>query len=168
LLKQKIYKMWVNFDELPSTSRVWIFQSNHLLNPETQLSIDTELKAFIEKWSTHGSQMHASHLLLHDCFVVIAADEQKQMASGCSIDSFTGLFKAFGTKYAVSFFDRFSIAYKQGEQVLICPTNEFKSKIKLGEIHGKTIVYNNLITSKSDLSDAWELPLERSWQKRYL
>jgi len=160
--------MWVNFEDLSSTSRVWVFQSNQSLTKDMQAAIDLELHQFIDKWSTHGSPMHASHLLLHDCFVLIAADEQKQMASGCSIDSFTGLFKAFGTKYAVSFFDRFSIAYKQGEQVLVCPTNEFKSKIKLGEIHGTTIVYNNLITSKSDLLDAWELPLERSWQKRYL
>lgn len=160
--------MWVNFDELPSTSRVWIFQSNHLLNPETQLSIDTELKAFIEKWSTHGSQMHASHKLLHNCFVIVAADEGKQMASGCSIDSFTGLFKTFGSQYGISFFDRFSMAYKQDEEVVVCSLDDFKSKIGLGEIKASTLVYNNLIASKSDLSDAWELPLEQSWQKRYL
>ena len=160
--------MWVNFDKLPSTSRVWVFQSNQKLKKEIQASIDSELKAFIEKWSTHGSQMHASHVLMHDCFVIIAADEGKQMASGCSIDSFTGLFKAFGSQYGISFFDRFSVAYKQGEEVRVCSLDHFKSKIGLGEIKASTLVYNNLIASKSDLSDAWELPLEQSWQKRYL
>ncbi len=133
-----------------------------------QVSIDGELKAFIEKWSTHGSQMYASHVLMHDCFVVIAADETKQMASGCSIDSFTGLFKTFGARCGVSFFDRFSIAYKQAEEVSICTLDAFKSKIKQGEINASTIVYNNLIGTKDDLSSAWELPLEQSWQKRYL
>ena len=76
-----------------------MFQSNQKLTKEIQASIDNELKAFIEKWSTHGSQMHASHVLMHDCFVIIAADEGKQMASGCSIDSFTGMFKAFGSQW---------------------------------------------------------------------
>ncbi|MCH1436994.1 MAG: hypothetical protein L7U70_02765 [Flavobacteriales bacterium] len=160
--------MWVNFDKLPSTSRVWVFQSNQKLTKEIQASIDRELKAFIEKWSTHGSQMHASHVLMHNCFVIIAADEGKQMASGCSIDSFTGLFKAFGSQYGISFFDRFSIAYKQDEEVQVCSLDDFKSKIGLGEIKASTLVYNNLIASKSDLLNAWELPLEQSWQKRYL
>ena len=58
---------------------------------------------FVQKWSTHGVQMLASHILFHNCFVVIAADEQKQAASGCSIDSFTALFKAFGSQYNLSF-----------------------------------------------------------------
>ena len=98
--------MWVNFDELPLQSRVWVFQSNRMMSPDEQSSIDDAVKHFVQKWSTHGVQMLASHILFHNCFVVIAADEQKQAASGCSIDSFTALFKAFGTQYNLSFFDR--------------------------------------------------------------
>ena len=107
--------MWVNFDELPLQSRVWVFQSNRMMRPDEQSSIDDALKQFVQKWSTHGVQMLASHVLYHNCFVIIAADEHKQAASGCSIDSFTALFKAFGTQYNLSFFDRFSIAHKSGD-----------------------------------------------------
>ena len=160
--------MWVNFDELPLQSRVWVFQSNRIMSPSEQSSIDAALKQFVQKWSTHGVQMLASHVLYHNCFVVIAADEQKQAASGCSIDSFTALFKAFGTKYNLSFFDRFSIAYKSGDELVISDLDDFKHLIVDGRITPDTLVFNNLIEQRQDLSTKWELPLKESWQKRYL
>ena len=160
--------MWVNFDELPLQSRVWVFQSNRIMIPSEQSSIDGDVKHFVQKWSTHGVQMLASHVLFHNCFVVIAADEQKQAASGCSIDSFTALFKAFGTQYNLSFFDRFSIAHKSGDVVVISNLDDFKQLINDGRITQETLVFNNLIERRQDLSTKWELPLKESWQKRYL
>ena len=160
--------MWVNFDELPLQSRVWVFQSNRIMTPSEQSSIDGDVKHFVQKWSTHGVQMLASHVLFHNCFVVIAADEQKQAASGCSIDSFTALFKAFGTQYNLSFFDRFSIAHRSNDEVIISKIDDFKQLIDDGYITQDTLVFNNLIERRQDLSTKWELPLKESWQKRYL
>ena len=160
--------MWVNFDELPLQSRVWVFQSNRIMTPSEQSSIDDAVKHFVQKWSTHGVQMLASHVLYHNCFVVIAADEQKQAASGCSIDSFTALFKAFGTQYNLSFFDRFSIAHKSEDEVVISNLDDFKQLIDDGCITPDTLVFNNLIEQRQDLSTKWEVPLKESWQKRYL
>ena len=160
--------MWVNFDELPLQSRVWVFQSNRIMSPSEQSSIDAAVKQFVQKWSTHGEHMLASHVLYHSCFVVIAADEQKQVASGCSIDSFTTLFKVFGTQNNLSFFDRFSIAYILKDQVLISNLIEFKKLIADGRITQDTLVFNNLIDQRQDLYSKWEIPLKESWQKRYL
>ena len=160
--------MWVNFDELPLQSRVWVFQSNRMMSPDEQSSIDDALKQFVQKWSTHGVQMLASHVLYHNCFVIIAADEQKQVASGCSIDSFTALFKAFGAQYNLSFFDRFSIAHKLEDEVVISNLDDFKQLIDDGRITPDTLVFNNLIEQRQDLSTKWEIPLKESWQKRYL
>ena len=160
--------MWVNFDELPLQSRVWVFQSNRIMTPSEQSSIDAAVKQFVQKWSTHGVQMLASHVLYHNCFVVIAADEQKQVASGCSIDSFTTLFKAFGTQYNLSFLDRFSIDHKLGDEVVISDLDDFKQLIGDGRITPDTLVFNNLINRRQDLLTKWELPLKESWQKRYL
>ena len=160
--------MWVNFDELPLQSRIWVFQSNRIMSPSEQSSIDVAVKQFVQKWSTHGVKMLASHVLYHNCFVVIAADEQKQVASGCSIDSFTALFKAIGTQYNLSFFDRFSIAHKSEDGVVISKLDDFKQLIGDGRITQDTLVFNNLVEKRQDLFKKWELPLKESWQKRYL
>ena len=145
-----------------------MFQSDRWLTTDEKNSIDHHLKGFVEQWSTHDAQMHASHILLHNCFVVVAADEQKQAASGCSIDSFTALFKKFGEQYGLSFFDRFSVAHKSNGEVVISPLNDFKKLIKQGIVTENTIVFNNLITTKEGLLNNWELPLKESWQKRFL
>lgn len=160
--------MWVNFDELPSQSRIWVFQSNRMMSSDEQSSINDGVKHFVQKWSTHGVQVLASHVLFHNCFVVIAADEQIQAASGCSIDSLTALFKSFGMQYNMSFFDRFSIAYKMEDEVVISNLDDFKQLIDDGRIKPDTLVFNNLIERRQDLSTKWELPLKESWQKRYL
>ena len=160
--------MWIDFDSLPLESRVWVFQSDRILTTEEQNAMDGHLKNFVSQWSTHGAQMHASHSFLHNCFVVIAADEQRQEASGCSIDSFTTLFKKYGEQFNLSFFDRFSIAHKSNTDVIVSSLDEFKASIKGGSITRSTIVFNNLISSKKDLLNKWELPLHESWQKRYL
>ena len=138
--------MWVNFDELPLQSGLCTISFFELL---------TRLPA-------------SSHVLFHNCFVVIAADEQKQAASGCSIDSFTKLFKAFGAQYNLTFFDRFSIAHKSNDEVLISNLDDFKQLIHDGHITQDTLVFNNLIDRRQDLFTKWELPLKESWQKRYL
>jgi len=160
--------MWIDFDNLSLESRVWVFQSDRILTIDEQKAMDGHLKDFVSQWSTHGSQMHASHIILHNCFVIIAADEQKQSASGCSIDSFTALFKKYGKQFNLSFFDRFSIAHKSNTDVIVSSLDEFKASIKRGAITRNTIVFNNLISSKKDLLNKWELPLHESWQKRYL
>ena len=160
--------MWVNFDDLDLHSRVWVFQSDRSFTDSEQDIMNAELKTFVQKWSTHGSQMHASHIILHNCFVIIAADEQKQSASGCSIDSFTGLFKTFGEQFKLSFFDRFAIAYKSDAGVEVVSLNVFKELISTESINENTRVFNNLISTKQDLLNKWELPLHESWQKRYL
>ena len=49
----KIYKMWVDFDDLSLQSRVWVFQCNRFLAPEEQDSIDVHLKSYLDRWSTH-------------------------------------------------------------------------------------------------------------------
>ena len=67
----------MNFDELPLQSRVWVFQSNRIMTPSEQSSIDAAVKQFVQKWSTHGVQMLASHVLYHNCFVVIFWSEVK-------------------------------------------------------------------------------------------
>ena len=160
--------MWVDFDQLSLKSRVWVFQCNRVFTLDEQAAMDGALKHYIQKWSSHGAQMYASHRIVHSCFVIIAADEQKQAASGCSIDSFTALFKAFGTQYNLSFFDRFSIAHKSNDEVVISNLDDFKKLIENGCITPNTLVFNNLIEKREDLETKWMLPLKESWQKRYL
>lgn len=160
--------MWVPFEDLSLDSRIWLFQSDRLLSQSVRKEIDQKMNSFINQWSTHGKQMHGSHTIVYNCFVIIAVDEQRQSASGCSIDSFTALFKEFGHRYQLSFFDRFSIACKANNDVRLMKLDQFKRALDSGELGGESIVFNHLISSKVDLFSSWEIAVKDSWLKRYL
>ena len=66
------------------------------------------------------------------------------------------------------FFDRFSIAYRFNDEVVISKLDDFIQLIVNGSINQDTIVFNNLIDRRQDIFTKWELPLKESWQKRYL
>ena len=156
------------FNEMSPLSRVWVFQSDRLLSAEEQVFIKSKLSSFVAAWASHGTPLHAAFTIKNNCSVVVAVDENIQEASGCSISSLTALFESFGTEFKLSFFDRFSIAYKSKSIVVLSSVKEFKELIKVGKVSKETLVYNNLISLKQDLESNWEIPLKLSWQKRYL
>ena len=160
--------MAVLFNDMNPLSRVWVFQSNRLLSAEEQVFINSKLSSFVSSWATHGTPLSASFTIKNNCSVIVAADENIQEASGCSISSLTALFESFGTEFKLSFFDRFSIAHKNNNTVYLSSVKEFKELIHAGEVTEKTLVYNNLIALIQDLDTKWEVPLRESWQKRYL
>ena len=160
--------MAVSFSHMNPLSRVWVFQSNRLLNITEQEEINTKLGSFIAGWQTHGTALYGSFEIKNNCSVIVAVDEKVQSASGCSISSLTALFESLGAAFNLSFFDRFSIAYKVDDKVSLSSVKEFKALIAAGVVNADTVVFNNLIANKEDLSTKWELPLKDSWQKRNL
>jgi len=160
--------MAVLFNEMSPFSRVWVFQSNRLLSVEQQEVINSKLSSFVAEWATHGTPLHASFEIRNNCSVIVAVDENIQSASGCSISSLTALFESLGSAFNLSFFDRFSIAHKANNTVELSSVKEFKNLIAAGSVNADTLVFNNLIANKEDLSTKWEIPLKDSWQKRYL
>jgi hypothetical protein len=160
--------MAVSFTNMSPLSRVWVFQSNRFLTENEQTFISNKLSLFITNWATHGTPLKASFELKNNCSVIVAVDENIQAASGCSISSLTAQFESFGAEFKLSFFDRFSIAHLSNNEVVLSSVNEFKDLIKTGVVTSDTLVYNNLIALKEDLSCKWEIPLHDSWQKRYL
>jgi hypothetical protein len=45
---------------------------------------------------------------------------------------------------------------------------EFKKLLKNRAVTGKTIIFDNLITTKTDLENYWEVSIEDSWYNRFL
>ncbi len=65
--------------------------------------------------------------------------------------------------FNINLFDRFNLAYREGNEVLSLPRNAFEDKIKAGEINAETIVFNNLVPNLKDLQTQWEVPFRNSW-----
>lgn len=160
--------MFVPFEKIQDSSRIWIYQVNRKFNSEESMIISQALRAFTEGWLVHGSPMRASFSLRYDQFVILAADEDANTASGCSIDDSVRTFKRLGSALTMDFFDRTLVAFKKGDHVFTIPSSDLKTKLTDGLWNGETLVFNNLVNTKRDLSNAWLVPARNSWLKRYL
>ena len=144
-------------NQMPSDARVWVYQSNTLLTDAEVNEITAQGKAFIESWTAHGA-----------AFIIISVDEQQALASGCSIDKSLAFIKSLEQRYNLKLLDRMQVAYRKEQTIEVCALSEFEKLAGAGAVTPQTIVFNNMITTKSDFDSNWEIPLQESWQKRVL
>lgn len=159
--------MIVDFDVISEESRIWIYQSNRTLSIIEVNEIESKIKNFLISWTAHGSDLQASFIIKYSRFIVISLNESFNLATGCSIDSSVRFIQELEAEYDVSLLDKINVSYRHGEFIAYKPLIEFKKMIKNRSISKKTIVFNNLINSKSEFLNNWEVPIEESWHNRF-
>jgi len=160
--------MIVDFNILPETSRVWIYQANRSFTESELNEISSKLEVFIQNWTAHGSDLKAGYTIKYKRFIVIALDQKLNQASGCSIDASVGFIQQLEKDYQVDLLDKMNVSYKQGEFVAYKPLSDFRKMAKEKAVSKNTIVFNNLVTNISEFNENWEVPASESWHNRFL
>lgn len=160
--------MLVNFKELSGESRIWIYQCNRSFTDEEIQQISKDIETFLEAWAAHGKELKTSYLIKYKRFIIISADESQSSASGCSIDTMVRFIQGLEQEYEVDLLDKMNVSYKHGEYVAFKPLLDFKKMVKQKAVNANTIVFNNLVASKQEFEDYWEVPLKESWHARFL
>jgi hypothetical protein len=159
--------MYVPFENLPPESKVWIYQSNRKFTQEEWSAIETDLKVFIDSWSAHGTGLEASYLLKYFRFIILAVNQEVQIATGCSIDKSVEFIQSLEKKYAVDLLDKMNVTFKLGEHIAHKPLIEFKKMAKDKAVSENTIVFNNLVNTIEEWNENWEVPAAESWHSRF-
>ncbi len=160
--------MLSEFNSLPDSSRIWIYQANRSFS-ETELSeIKLAFNEFITEWTAHGSSLKAGYEIRYNRFIILALDQSQTAASGCSIDASVHFIQGLEKKYHVELLDKMNVSYKQGEFVAYKSLIDFKKMAKQKAISKNTIVFNNLVTNKGEYLEHWEVPASESWHSRFL
>ncbi|MEZ4811219.1 MAG: ABC transporter ATPase [Allomuricauda sp.] len=160
--------MLVDFSQLPDTSRIWIYQSNRSFTEQEQLDIEQSLSDFLEQWTAHGSDLHAGFEIKYKRFIVIGLDQTNASASGCSIDASVHFIQHLEQKYNVILLDRMNVSFKQGDYIAYKPLKDFKKMAKEKSVSKNTIVFNNLVATKLEYDENWEVPASESWHARFV
>lgn len=160
--------MFVPFESIPSTSRVWIFQSGRKLSQEEKTIISGQLKLFTEEWAAHGQPLMASFDIPYDRFIILAADEGFNAPSGCSIDASIRVIKEIENQLQLDLFNREQVAFKKDDEVLVIPLQNLRQKYREGSWNEKTLTFNNLVNVKGRLGEEWIIPAGNTWLKRYV
>lgn len=160
--------MFVPFESLPPDARIWIFQADRPFAPDERTDILKRLRAFTEEWSVHGMPLDTSFAVAFEQFIVLAADETQQSASGCSIDSSVRELKSLGASLGISLFERNQVAFKINDAVTLVPLQQLKDKFSSGILNGDTLTFNNLVATKAEFEQRWIVPAADTWLKRYI
>ena len=147
-------------------TRIWIYQSNRILQASEIKEINTILVNFNKEWATHGSKMKTACFVVEPCFIFMAVDQSAIEASGCSIDSSVKVLKEIESKFNIDLFDRLNLTYVDSQgQIQMIKMGDFQEGLKAGIFTEETIVFNNLIDSIRDLESNWKTTVSKSWHK---
>lgn len=149
--------------DMPDTSRIWIYASNRVLSHEEVLLIQEKLRTFIDEWSSHGANMDATGEVMHQRFVIIAADETKAMASGCGIDKSVRFMQDLGKLMDIDFFKRTLTHFLVHEEIHQKELHEFWAMKKAGLIDDQTVIFDHTIKTLAQLRNQWRIPFSESW-----
>ncbi len=160
--------MLVDFKDLPGHSRIWIYQSNRSFTDAELVEIEQGVAEFLKQWTAHGSDLHAGFEIRYKRFIVIGLDQTNASASGCSIDASVHFIQSLEQHFGVELLDRMNVSYKQGEYIAYKSLIDFKKMGKDKAVSANTIVFNNLVATKQEYLESWEVPAGESWHSRFV
>lgn len=160
--------MFVEYNQLPDNSRVWVYQSDRKFTSDEIDFISKNAEVFINQWTRHGSNLKGSFTIKYNQFLVLAVDEGFNNVSGCSIDASVHFVQDLEKELQVDMMDKMNISFKVNDHINVVKMKTFKEFAEQQKINAETVVFNNMVATKQELENSWEIPAEQSWHKRYL
>ena len=160
--------MLVPFDTLPDTARIWIYQSSKPLTGAQVAHSKQVTESFIQNWTAHEAGLKGGVQILFNRFIIIGVDENYNDASGCSIDKKVNFMKQLGADLETDFFNRMQVAFIANETLQLAGMHEIAGLIKSGKLSDETLMFNNLVTKKGDLTEYWQIPVRNSWMQQLI
>ena len=149
--------MLVNFNTIPEESRIWIYAADHKLTNDQESCILKSISDHLQNWEAHKVPLTAGVTILENHFIVIALDETKNGASGCSIDTLQNKIQNLEKELSVSLLNRLNVFCRIDDKIYCIPTT------KLAENANKEILFYDLtIQNKSELH-SYLKPISEGW-----
>ena len=159
--------MYIDFDKLPDTARVWVYQADRPLSDGEVKTISESLQQTLGQWAAHGQPLLASAQVIENRFVVVGVDEGYTLPSGCSIDASVRTVQELGRQLSTDFFDRSAAIQTVNGTVQTFALTTIKAAVADGVLTPDTPVFNTLVKTKSELLSGWRIRAADSWLKRY-
>ena len=149
--------MLADFHTLPEESRIWIYASEKALTTEHQSHILSYISEHLKGWNAHQQPLTAGVTILENYFIVVALDESKNGASGCSIDTLQKTIQESEKELSISLMNRLNVFCKIEGRIQVIPS------FKLGSVaKADTPFYDLTILTKSDLN-TYLKPISEGW-----
>jgi len=157
-----------DFNDLPDDSRLWIYQSNRKLSNEELAIIEPKIIEFLKQWTAHGKELDAGYEIKYNRFIVLGLNKENASASGCSIDASVNFIQSLEKEFGIDLMDKMNVTYYNGDFIAHKSLSDFKKMAKAKSVSKNTVVFNNLVNTKIDYIENWEVPAKDSWHNRFL
>ena len=67
----------IDFAQLPSDARVWIFSADRVLSNDQQTQLLINVDGFLAQWGAHDTPLTAGREIRYDRFLFIAVDQKR-------------------------------------------------------------------------------------------
>lgn len=148
--------------------RVIIYPASRPFTPKESKIITEKLYDFLATWAAHGKPLSSSFKIEKNQFIVVCVDEEKEAASGCSIDSLGGVMRELDQEFSLGLFDRMKASFVENGEIKTMKLQDFRKGLREGTISTQIEVFdfskNTYIAFLSDFL----LPLNTSWAGAYI
>ena len=151
-----------------SDFRIIIYPASRPFTAKESKIITEKIFDFLGTWAAHGKPLSASFKIEKNQFIVIAVDEEKEVASGCSIDALSSMMRELDQEFSLGLFDRMKASFVENGEIKTMKLQDFRKGLKDGTISKEIEVFDfSKDTYVAFLSD-FLLPLRRSWAGIYI
>ena len=154
--------MLADFDTLPEDSRIWLYAAENSLSKDQQNYILKVISEDLKGWNAHKATLTAGVTILENHFIVIALDESKNGASGCSIDTLQNMIQKIEKEFSIPLMNRLNVFCEIEGQIVCVPSFKLESIAKSG-----TLFYDLTILKKRDI-DTYLKPISEGWCAHFL
>jgi hypothetical protein len=151
--------------QLAPHARLWVFTSNKLLTAEQCSFIEVELEKFLASWNNHGRAMAGKAWIEMNRILVVAADENIMLASGCSIDKLNREVLRIGDTLGVNLFDRLTVLFQENNETQTEGIAQFWALRKANRLTDETLVLDTTVSIFGEWETAKWKPFANTWHK---
>lgn len=159
-------------EQLPDASRVWIYGAHRVPETREAARLLDEIRRFLEEWAAHGRPLRAGFAWRYHHFLLVAVDESRASASGCSIDAVVNRLSELESELDLPLLDTSPVWFRDPERgglVRRVDRPEFRTLAAEGRVDGSTVVFDLTVDRLGDVREGrWERPAAGAWHASLL
>lgn len=159
-------------EELPDASRLWIFGTDRRPEPRQTARILDRMRAFLGDWTAHRTELTAGLDWRRHRFLLVAVDEGRRAASGCSIDDLMRCLEELERETGLGMTDTSRVWFRdprEGDRIRCVSRQRFRELAEAGVVGPGTTVFDLTVDRLGKLRRGrWELPAGDAWHASLL
>ena len=156
--------MYIDFNQLPENSRLWIYGSSRTIHEEDKEKIHKIIFPFLQNWQHHGKTLSCSYTILNNHFLIVGLDETINPNGGCSMDGLQNIILKIDNNFNFNFFERLNVFLFLKNEVKCISSKDLN---QINDVDQNSLIFNLNIEKKQDIN-GWLIPIRDSWCKKFL